>query len=69
MKTNIPNRKEALGKGIRSLLQNIDTDLSATERSLMNESGDKKILPIRESLLARLKPIRISHDMILMKML
>lgn len=42
MKTNIPNRKEALGKGIRSLLQNIDTDLSATEKSLMNEHSDKK---------------------------
>jgi len=33
MKTNIPNRKEALGKGIRSLLQNIDTDLTATEKA------------------------------------
>jgi ParB family chromosome partitioning protein len=36
-----PNRKEALGKGIRSLLQNIDTDLSVTEKSLIKESSDK----------------------------
>ncbi|MDQ2720936.1 MAG: ParB/RepB/Spo0J family partition protein [Bacteroidota bacterium] len=36
-----PNRKEALGKGIRSLLQNIDTDLSVTEKNLMKESPEK----------------------------
>ncbi|HXS59115.1 MAG TPA: ParB/RepB/Spo0J family partition protein [Hanamia sp.] len=36
-----PNKKDALGKGIRSLLKNIDTDLSATEKSLMKESPDK----------------------------
>ena len=36
-----PNRKDALGKGIRSLLQNIDTDLSVTEKSLMKESPGK----------------------------
>jgi len=42
MKTNIPNRKDALGKGIRSLLQNIDTDLSATEKNLMRESPEKQ---------------------------
>src|SRR5574340_624238 len=41
MKTSIPNRKEALGKGIRSLLQNIDTDLSVTEKSLMKETPEK----------------------------
>jgi ParB family chromosome partitioning protein len=35
------NRKEALGKGIRSLLQNIDTDLSLTEKSLIKDSSDK----------------------------
>lgn len=35
------NRKEALGKGIRSLLQNIDTDLSVTEKSLIKDSSDK----------------------------
>lgn len=36
-----PNKKDALGKGIRSLLKNIDTDLSATEKSLMKESPEK----------------------------
>ena len=41
MKTTTPNRKDALGKGIRSLLQNIETDLSVTEKSLMKESPDK----------------------------
>ena len=35
------NRKEALGKGIRSLLQNIDTDLSVTEKSLIKDSSDR----------------------------
>lgn len=32
-----PNKKEALGRGIRSLLQNIDSDLASTDMSLMNE--------------------------------
>jgi ParB family chromosome partitioning protein len=36
-----PNRKEALGKGIRSLLQNIDTDLSVTEKNLIKDSSEK----------------------------
>lgn len=35
------NRKDALGKGIRSLLQNIDTDLSVTEKNLIKESPEK----------------------------
>ncbi|MEP6584815.1 MAG: ParB/RepB/Spo0J family partition protein [Ginsengibacter sp.] len=38
---SIPNKKEALGKGIRSLLQNIDSDLSQTSNSLMKESKEK----------------------------
>ncbi len=37
----IPNKKEALGKGIRSLLQNIDSDLSTTSNSLMKDSHEK----------------------------
>ena len=41
MKMSTPNRKEALGKGIRSLLQNIDTDLSITEKNLIKESPEK----------------------------
>ena len=36
-----PNKKEALGKGIRSLLQNIDSDLSNTSNTLMKESKEK----------------------------
>ena len=36
-----PNKKDALGKGIRSLLQNIDTDLSATSENLKKESHEK----------------------------
>ncbi len=35
------NKKEALGRGIRSLLQNIDTDLSATEKGLMKDGNDR----------------------------
>ena len=42
-----PNKKDALGKGIRSLLKNIDTDLSATEKSLMKESPEKAIASAR----------------------
>lgn len=36
-----PSKKEALGKGIRSLLQNIDTDLKQTAGAL----GDKVVVP------------------------
>jgi len=31
---NQPNKKDALGKGIRSLLQNIDSDLKTTAGTL-----------------------------------
>ena len=41
MKMSTPNRKEALGKGIRSLLQNIDNDLSVTEKNLIKDSSEK----------------------------
>ncbi len=36
-----PNKKDALGKGIRSLLQNIDADLKNTAGSLKSEVIDK----------------------------
>ncbi len=36
-----PNKKDALGKGIRSLLQNIDADLKSTAGSLTTEIADK----------------------------
>ena len=38
---SIPNKKDALGKGIRSLLQNIDVDLSATANNLKKEIPEK----------------------------
>ena len=36
-----PNKKDALGKGIRSLLQNIDADLKNTAGNLKNEIVEK----------------------------
>lgn len=36
-----PNKKDALGKGIRSLLQNIDSDLKTTAGTLKEEVVDK----------------------------
>jgi len=36
-----PNKKDALGKGIRSLLQNINSDLKTTEGNLKNEIVEK----------------------------
>jgi ParB family chromosome partitioning protein len=36
-----PNKKDALGKGIRSLLQNIDADLKTTAGSLKSDSIEK----------------------------
>ncbi len=36
-----PNKKDALGKGIRSLLQNIDSDLSATQKNLIAGAPEK----------------------------
>ena len=41
MNMSISNKKDALGKGIRSLLQNIDTDLSKTASNLKVESAEK----------------------------
>jgi ParB family chromosome partitioning protein len=38
---NPSNKKDALGKGIRSLLQNIDADLKSTSGSLKNETLEK----------------------------
>jgi ParB family transcriptional regulator, chromosome partitioning protein len=36
-----PNKKDALGKGIRSLLENIDADLSITASNLKKEAPEK----------------------------
>lgn len=38
---SIPNKKDALGKGIRSLLQNIDADLSVTANNLKIDTPEK----------------------------
>jgi len=38
-----PNKKDALGKGIRSLLQNIDADLKSTAGSLKSEVVEKVV--------------------------
>lgn len=38
---SIPNKKEALGKGIRSLLQNIDSELKHTAGTLKTEAVEK----------------------------
>ena len=64
MKTNIPNRKEALGKGIRSLLQNIDSDLSVTEKNLIKDTTDtNKVANTRIPLhLIEPNPTQPRHD-------
>src|SRR5437868_12305172 len=41
MNMNTPNKKDALGKGIRSLLQNIDADLSSTGNNLQKDTPAK----------------------------
>ena len=41
MNMSTPNKKDALGKGIRSLLQNIDADLTTTANILQKESPGK----------------------------
>jgi ParB family chromosome partitioning protein len=42
-----PNKKDALGKGIRSLLQNIDADLKNTAGSLKPEHVEKSTTSLR----------------------
>src|SRR5438105_3152465 len=42
-----PNKRDALGKGIRSLLENIDADLKQTSGSLKNEAVEKVISNVR----------------------
>ena len=61
--TTNTNRKEALGKGIRSLLQNINNDLSVTEKSLSDESGRAKVVNVRIPLhLIEPNPGQPRHD-------
>lgn len=44
---SLPNKKDALGKGIRSLLQNIDSDLKTTAGDLKPELVEKNTAPKR----------------------
>lgn len=45
-----PNKKDALGKGIRSLLQNIDSDLKNTAGSLRSEITEQNTISMRIAL-------------------
>jgi ParB family chromosome partitioning protein len=47
---SIPNKKDALGKGIRSLLQNIDADLKNTAGSLKPEIAEQAASSMRIAL-------------------
>jgi ParB family transcriptional regulator, chromosome partitioning protein len=63
MKSTTPNKREALGKGIRSLLQNIDTDLSVTEKSLIKDSERNNLANTRIPLnLIEANPEQPRHD-------
>jgi ParB family chromosome partitioning protein len=44
---SLPNKKDALGKGIRSLLQNIDADLKSTAGSLNPEIAEQATASMR----------------------
>lgn len=44
---SLPNKKDALGKGIRSLLQNIDADLKNTAGSLKSEIAEQASTSMR----------------------
>lgn len=63
MSTPHKNKKEALGKGIRSLLQNIDTDLSNTESDLLKhgKKGSPAVSRISLSLIEP-NPEQPRHD-------
>jgi ParB family chromosome partitioning protein len=50
MSTSKQNNKDLIGKGLRSLLQNIDQDLKTTSGALKNEVVEKATASIRVSL-------------------
>ncbi len=58
-----PNKKDALGKGIRSLLQNIDADLKTTTGSLKSEVAEQSTgilrIPLSE---IEVNPKQPRHD-------
>lgn len=55
MSTNNPNKKDALGKGIRSLLQSIDTDLKSPSGILDTQVGERS-LAVNRVPLDRIEP-------------
>ncbi len=58
-----PNRKDALGKGIRSLLQNIDADLKTTAGNLKPEVVEQAAVSLRIPLeLIEVNPKQPRHD-------
>ena len=58
-----PNKKDALGKGIRSLLQNIDTDLKNTAGKLKPEVVEQAAASMRISLdKIEVNPKQPRHD-------
>ena len=54
-KTSNTQNKEALGKGIRSLLQGINNDLSATEKTLLKDAGTRPA-PVNRIPLSDIEP-------------
>lgn len=62
---NTPNKKDALGKGIRSLLQNIDADLKTTSGHLKQEIVEKNTSTLRlpvEDIIANTEQPRKDFD-------
>jgi ParB family chromosome partitioning protein len=58
-----PNKKDALGKGIRSLLQNIDADLKNTAGNLKSEVVEKTAVSMRVALdQIEVNPKQPRHD-------
>lgn len=47
VKKTVAPKREALGKGIRSLLQNINSDLSVTEQNLISDTGKGNVVNVR----------------------
>ncbi len=60
---NTPNKKDALGKGIRSLLQNIDADLKTTAGNLRPEVVEQASVSMRIALdQIEVNPKQPRHD-------
>jgi len=65
--TTPKQNKDLIGKGLRSLLKNIDEDLKTTAGTLKNEVVEKQ-LPQPELILRIFKSTRNNHAEILMNM-